>query len=93
MAENEVPLFVDELKALINKHSLERQSNTPDFILAEYMMDCLQNFNRAISARYQWYAAEHPLHSDGGTDSAKMADSQSGDNPVSTADSQPPQVS
>jgi len=37
-------------------------------------------------------AAEHPLHSDGGTDSAKMADSQSGNNPVSTADSQPPAV-
>lgn len=39
--------FRDELCNLINCHSRENGSNTPDFILAEYLTDCLEAFDKA----------------------------------------------
>lgn len=47
--------FEQELTALINRHSQENLSNTPDFILAQYVLDALLAFNRATSARDQWH--------------------------------------
>lgn len=47
--------FRGALKDLINYHSMENGSNTPDFILAEYLTDCLAAFDRAISAREDWH--------------------------------------
>lgn len=49
------PTFQEELEALINKHCLERHSDTPDFILAEFMANCLHEFNKAVSNRTRWY--------------------------------------
>jgi len=50
--------FEKELETLINKCSKENESNTPDFILAEYMSDCLKAFNKANNRREQWYGRE-----------------------------------
>ena len=50
--------FQQELEALINKHSLERHSDTPDFILAEYMATCLHALNKAVVERLRWYMLE-----------------------------------
>jgi hypothetical protein len=47
--------FEEELCALINRRSMENESNTPDFILAAYMMDALVAFEKASLAREQWY--------------------------------------
>jgi hypothetical protein len=47
--------FEKELEFLINKHSKEGESNTPDFILAIYILDCLEAYNRAVRAREEWY--------------------------------------
>ncbi len=47
--------FEKELSNLINRHSMENGCNTPDFILAEYMKVCLENFNKATVARDNWY--------------------------------------
>jgi hypothetical protein len=47
--------FERALKNLLNKHSMENASSTPDFILAEYMHSCLINFNIATRAREHWY--------------------------------------
>lgn len=47
--------FDQELRALINKHSKENGSNTPDFILSRYLRDCLDVFNNAVLARSNWY--------------------------------------
>lgn len=44
-----------DLEALLNMHSAENGSNTPDFILAEYLMDCLHAFETASRHREQWY--------------------------------------
>lgn len=50
--------FENELQHLINRYSKENGSDTPDFILAEYMNNCLLAFNQAIEAREKWYGRE-----------------------------------
>ena len=43
--------FQSELSSLLNRHCQENGSNTPDFILAEYLVDCLKTFNKAMAHR------------------------------------------
>jgi hypothetical protein len=50
--------FEKELERLINKHSQENQSNTPDFILASYIRGCLDAFNIAVQQRETWYGRD-----------------------------------
>lgn len=50
--------FRKELEVLINQNSLENGSNTPDFILAEYLENCLKAFDYAVSQRTSWYRKE-----------------------------------
>ena len=52
------PSFEKNLERLINRHSIENGSNTPDFILAEYLRTCLNAFNSASRAREKWYGRE-----------------------------------
>jgi len=40
-------LFKRELTQLINKYSKDNDSNTPDYILAEYLINCLNAFTIA----------------------------------------------
>lgn len=47
--------FEKELEQLINKHCKENDSNTPDWILAQYMSKCLQAFNETVNAREKYY--------------------------------------
>lgn len=47
--------FESELESLINKYSEENNSNTPDFILADYLIRCLDAFNQTVNAREKWY--------------------------------------
>lgn len=49
------PDFRKALEQLLNIYSKENGSNTPDFILAEYMNDCLTAFDRTVIARAKWY--------------------------------------
>lgn len=44
-----------EIAFLINRYSRENNSNTPDFILAEYLNDCLESFEKASKARENWF--------------------------------------
>ena len=34
--------FKAELTALLNRHSIENDTNTPDWVLAEYLCGCLE---------------------------------------------------
>lgn len=43
--------FEEDLRALINKHSIVRDSNTPDFVLAAFLTGSLVNWNHAVNAR------------------------------------------
>jgi len=47
--------FRKELEQIINKHSYENMSGTPDFILAHYLHDCLTAFDSAVIRREAWY--------------------------------------
>jgi hypothetical protein len=47
--------FRSELEGLINRYSIESGSNTPDYILADYLMDCLRAFDSAVNVRTEWY--------------------------------------
>lgn len=47
--------FKKELEQLINRHSLENGSDTPDFILAEFLVDCLLAVNKMVNRRDEWY--------------------------------------
>ena len=46
--------FEKELKLLINKHSKEQNSNTPDFILATYITSSLKLYEIAVTHRDRW---------------------------------------
>ena len=50
--------FEEELVSLINRHCKENDSHTPDFILARYVMGCLQNFASIVKDREEWYGRE-----------------------------------
>lgn len=43
--------FRRELTSLINSHSKENGSNTPDYVLAEYLEGCLAAFDKATQNR------------------------------------------
>ncbi len=43
--------FRKELEELINKHSRENVSDTPDFILADYLYASLEAFDKAVYMR------------------------------------------
>jgi len=47
--------FQAELETLINRHSIENGSDTPDFLLAEYLCDCLASYEVAVTKREVWY--------------------------------------
>lgn len=50
--------FHKELESLINRHCKENESNTPDFILAYYLMGCLSAFNAAVQQRETYYGRD-----------------------------------
>lgn len=47
--------FLKELTQLINRYSMERDSNTPDYILAEYLYQCLDSYNFAVNSRKNFF--------------------------------------
>lgn len=47
--------FQEELRALLNRYSIENESNTPDYILATYVIDCLKALHGRIKERERWY--------------------------------------
>lgn len=50
--------FEKELEHLINQHSKEQASNTPDFILAQFLASCLAAFETAVQQRETWYGRD-----------------------------------
>jgi len=47
--------FEKELESLLNRYSKENDSNTPDFLLSEYLIDCLKAYNKALKNRDKWF--------------------------------------
>lgn len=47
--------FRKALEHAINCHSMENGSNTPDFVLAQYLADCLAAFDKAVQHREAYF--------------------------------------
>ncbi len=43
------------IREAVNSVSAENESDTPDFILAQFLIGCLNVFNGAVNKREQWY--------------------------------------
>ena len=56
------PTFEDELRELINRHSKESGSNTPDDILASFLSKCLTALDEATQTRDRRTAPPDPAH-------------------------------
>ena len=65
--------FRQELTELINRHSVENSSDTPDFILAAYLARSLAVFDLAMYEREGWYGRQKP-HMNGVIFTADEAD-------------------
>lgn len=55
------PHFQNALTDLINSYSKENDSNTPDFILANYLLSCLNIFSYATKRRDNWYGGKQSI--------------------------------
>jgi hypothetical protein len=51
MKKHDKEKFRSELKSLLNRYSMENGSNTPDFILAQYLWSCLRSYEAAVRSR------------------------------------------
>ena len=52
---NGISEFQNEIERLINKHSKENTSDTPDWILAKYLNGCLKLYDNTTKLRNQYY--------------------------------------
>lgn len=50
--------IIRDLALVINRHNLERLSNTPDFVIAEYLFHCIMNHADSINARNAYYGRD-----------------------------------
>ena len=53
-----IPKLRKEIEYVINGNCAENGSDTPDFILAEYLTDCLIAYDKATHAREGWYGRD-----------------------------------
>ena len=52
-----------KIKDLINEFNREADSDTPDFILAEFLINCLRSLELVINKRDGWYNLPHDMNS------------------------------
>lgn len=50
-----LPAFRKELEAAINRNSIENASDTPDWVLADYLCACLEAWNHGVRTREAYY--------------------------------------
>lgn len=61
MIDNEFENLKKDIAAILNKYSQENRSNTPDYMLADYMLGCLNVYENTISAREKWFGRPDPF--------------------------------
>lgn len=62
---SDMTTFEKDIRDVINHHSRENASNTPDWILAQYIEGCLLSFETATQQREAFYGRD-PRPSDSG---------------------------
>lgn len=53
--EQQQAQFRNDLQGVLNRHCMENESNTPDYILADYLIECLRALDKTINQRESWY--------------------------------------
>jgi hypothetical protein len=48
----------EDIQHVVNCNRAENGSDTPDFILAQFLVDCLTAYDGAVAARERWYGRE-----------------------------------
>ena len=56
MTQEQKIQLIQDFSTAINKVSAENNSNTPDFILGNYLVMCLENFDHITNMRNDWYS-------------------------------------
>lgn len=51
------PEFQEELCRLVNKHGLDNDANTPDFVLAGMLTETYETYRKTKAACEQWFAS------------------------------------
>lgn len=59
------PTLALDLAAVLNRYSAENGSDTPDHVLADYLLGCLAAFDAAVGAREKWYGRRKVLAATG----------------------------
>ena len=57
--------FRTELESLINRYNMEAGSDTPDFLLAEFLVCQLRTWDQYVTRREQWYGRKETGGNDG----------------------------
>lgn len=53
--KNKMVNLREEIEAALNRCCAEQESNTPDFILAQFLIACLAAWDAGVNAREEWY--------------------------------------
>lgn len=53
-----------DIEKLLNQHSRENMSGTPDFILADYLIECLLSYEKSIVRTKRWHEPPDDADSD-----------------------------
>ncbi len=64
MAKNDREKLISEIAGKINEVCRENDSNTPDFILGEYLVLCLESFELASNRREVWFGVHLDILND-----------------------------
>ncbi len=70
------PTLERDLSGVLNRYSQENASNTPDWILAQFLLGCLAAWNMGVQQREAWY----------GRDARPIATGGDGPSPIDPAD-------
>ena len=52
--------LAQDLQKILSRHHIENASNTPDFILADYLMRALEAGEELVNARHKWWGMPDP---------------------------------
>lgn len=55
------PEFKEELETLLNCHSIDSETETPDFILAQFLIDTIDAYSKVRDQTDRWKGREAPI--------------------------------
>jgi hypothetical protein len=59
------PTFRESLTQLINQYSKENSNNTPDYLLANFLIGCMDTFDLTVRRRDEWFGRENKISTTG----------------------------